>query len=176
MNNTEIMNCGWMAALGLVVREGVVTSIGERDQVQANIIANMTAAAKLYQGQEGKEHTNAVLYNLSGEFQDNEDHNPVRQALWEGMLLFERLATLIFLPDPPHCNIRELPQKTFAEVPYFYDLSSLAKQAGYDLSNLGIQVVGETGERAAAFNRKTTAPNTETHGVEIPIDAILKSH
>lgn len=195
-NPTEIVNCAWMAALGLVVREGVVTPVGERDQVQASIIANMTAAAKLYQAQQGADLANdpslrADLHELIGEFQDNEDHNPVRQALLEGMALFERLADLIFLPDPPHCNIRELPRETFAGVPYFYDLRDLAEKAGYDLSSLGIQIEGETGERAVEFNRKTAPtthssstetggnalkPDPRTRGMEQQIDRMLNNH
>lgn len=150
--------CKWMVALGLVVRDGYLTPSGSRDEVRAAAIANMREAARLYQRREGAEIATdptlrADLHKLVDEFQDDEAHNPVRIALLEGSYLFEQLAELIFLPDPPLCGMRELPRETFAGVPYFFDLTELAKEANYDISNLGFETEGETGERAVAFNR-----------------------
>lgn len=151
-------NCAWMVALGLVVRDGYITPVGTREEVKAGIVASMTAAARLYQKHEGvgiatDPALRADLQELMEEFQDDEAHNPVRLALLEGRDLFERIADLIFLPDPPYCNIRQLPRDTFSGVPYFFDLRDLAKAASYDISSLGFEIDGETGERAVAFNR-----------------------
>lgn len=202
MNDTKINNnpispsfmiradCHDMAAFGITVNDsGIISMTGSREQVKAAIIEAMRGCVELFQSEDpmeddkGKptallqarrEHLgpqDARATDYSKEWR--KDNDPVRIALIEGKQLFTKIASEIFLPDPPTQGVRNLPRSTFEGVEYFFDLAELANISGYDLRAIGDGgVEGESSERASELNRRAFNGGEGATGAKSADDAV----